>query len=166
MQKLPAVIGAAIIVAYAAYGALLMNNWAVVAASGFPLGETIVQMAAMDQDYDSLGGWVFATIGTALAISWLVFVFAARRKLAAWAAIGSWSLIIALGAPAYFFASFANMNSMGDTFADWNVGAAAALEAPLYIASIVALALVAATGMLALHTALKHPPGPLASASS
>lgn len=166
MQKLPAAIGAAIIVAYAAYGALLMNSWAVVAASGFPLDETIVQMAAMDQDYDSRGGWVFAAIGTTLAISWLVSVFAARRKLPVWAAIGSWSLIVALGAPAYFFASFANMNSVGDTFADWNSAAAAALAAPLYIASIVALALVAATGMLALHTALKHAPGPLAPASS
>lgn len=165
MRKLLATIGATIIVAYAACGALLMNNWAVTAASGLPLDETIAEMAAIDQAYDSLGGWIFAAIGTALAIAWLVPVISASRKLPAWAAIGSWSLVIALGAPAYFFASFANMNSVGDTFADWNAGAAATLEAPLYIASIVSVALLAAMGMLALHTALTRPPHPLDPAS-
>lgn len=165
MRKLLATSGAAIIVAFAVYGALLMNNWAVVSSSGIPLDETIVQMAAMDQDYDSLGGWVFAAIGIALAISWLVSVIASGRKLPAWAAIGTWSLIVALGAPAYFFASFANMNSVGDTFADWNAGAAVDLEEPLYIASILALALLAAMGILGLRAALTRPPRPLAQAS-
>lgn len=165
MRKLLATTGAAIIAAYAVYGALLMNNWAVVAASGIPLDETITEMAAMDQDYDSLGGWVFAAIGIALAISWLVSVIASGRQLPAWAAIGTWSLIIALGAPAYFFSSFANMNAVGDTFADWNASAAADLEEPLYIAGILALALLAAMGILGLRAVLTRPPRPPAQAS-
>lgn len=57
------------------------------------------------------------------------------------------------------------MNSVGDTFADWNAGAAADLEEPLYIASILALALLAAMGILGLRAALTRPPRPLAQAS-
>ncbi|MGH3653748.1 hypothetical protein [Glutamicibacter sp.] len=166
MRKLLVIFGFAIIAAYAAYGALLMNNWAVVAASGVPLDETIAEMAAMDQDYDLLGGWVFAAIGIALAASWLVPVVSRGRKLPAWATVGGWSLIIALGAPGYFFASFANMNSVGDTFADWNAGASAALAAPLYITSILAFAMLAATGALGVRAAFTRPPRPLRPTSS
>ncbi|MCS3493746.1 glucan phosphoethanolaminetransferase (alkaline phosphatase superfamily) [Arthrobacter sp. JUb119] len=161
MRKLLAISGFAMIVAYAAYGSLLMNNWAVTAASGLSLDETISEMASMDQNYDSLGGWVFAATGTALAISWLVPVVSAGRKLPAWAAIGAWSLIIALGAPAYFFASFANMNSVGDTFADWNADAAADLAAPLYMASVLAFAILAAMAAFGIRTAFTRPPRPL-----
>jgi len=163
MRKVLVVTGFAMIVAYAAYGALLMNNWAVVAASGISLDETIMAMSAKGQDFSSLGGWVFTSIGIALAISWLVVALSARLRVPIAAIIGSWSLIIALGAPAFFFTSFANMNSVGDTFEQWNADAAFTLEVPLYVASLIALALFFATGCLMIWAAITRPGRPLPS---
>jgi hypothetical protein len=161
MRKLLAISGFAIIAAYAVYGALLANNWAVEAASGIPLDETIVAMSAAGQGYSSRGGWVFACAGIILAISWLLVTLTPKFQLPGWVAAGLWGLIVALGAPTYFFTAFGNINSVGDTFEDWNAGAAFALEAPLYTASILAGVLLAAMAAIGTWSAFSGTSRPL-----
>ncbi|ALQ31544.1 hypothetical protein AA310_04980 [Arthrobacter sp. YC-RL1] len=131
----------------ALFGAFLMNDWAVTAASELPLEETVAEMRRAEQNYSKNGGIVFASLGVVLAMGW-GFLVSQRRFIAAnWAALASWGAIIALGAPAYFFFSFANMNSVGDTFYDWNSDAAFSLEEPLYVTSGIA-ALIAVIGLV------------------
>lgn len=141
---LPAVLlGAGVIVAYAIVGALLMNDWAVVAASGLPLDATIRAMAEAGESYSSVPGLVFAGAGLLLAVLWGV-VTARTAVGAPWAATTLGAAILVGGAPAYFYASFYNLNSVGDTFVDWNADAAWAIEAPLYWTSAAALIVGAA----------------------
>ncbi|UUX58909.1 hypothetical protein [Glutamicibacter halophytocola] len=127
---------------YAVAGLLLMNNWAVVAASHRPLDEAVSAMDVAKQDYSPLGGVAFAALGLLLASAWAWTALSKRFSTDPWIASALFSLILVLGAPAYFFASFANMNSVGDTFADWDAEAAAALELPLYLLSIGAMVLL------------------------
>ncbi len=47
--------------------------------------------------------------------------------------------LLVLGSPAYFMLSFTNLNSIGDTYADWDSEALARLEAPLYLTSLAAM---------------------------
>ena len=122
-----------------------MNDWAVTAASGLPLEATIRSMHEANQPYSQASGIIFAALGGALAICWGILVLLPRLKISVWAALLLWSGIIMLGAPAYFFASFSNMNSVGDTFFAWNASAAFSLEAPLYLASGVAVLIAVGT---------------------
>lgn len=142
------IFGVVIICLQSLLGAFLMNDWAVTSASGLPLEETVAEMRSAEQNYSKFGGFAFASLGVALALAWGFFVSPRRFGVFNWAALASWGTIIALGAPAYFFFSFANMNSVGDTFHDWNSEAAFALEDPLYMASGIA-ALVAVSGLVA-----------------
>ncbi|MEZ5160812.1 MAG: hypothetical protein R2709_08810 [Marmoricola sp.] len=122
MRKLAVTLGAGVILAYAALGALLMSRWELEAASGLPIKDTVAAMAADEQSYSVIPGVVFAVIGGLLAIAWLRIPRLAGSLVgsaALWAAINTRS-----GAPAYFFASFGNMNSVGDTFYDWDSQAA------------------------------------------
>lgn len=135
MRPLLVILGAATIGAYAVLGALLMNDWAVVAASEVPLETTITQMRAANQPYSTIPGIGFAVLGGTLALTWSVLTLRPRNRLPIWASVSLWAGILALGAPAYFFASFGNMNSIGDTFDGWNMTAASALEVPLYLIS-------------------------------
>lgn len=141
-------LGVAAILAYSVLGALVMNRWAVVAASGVPLEATITAMTAAQQQYSTVPGIVFASVGAVLALTWGVVTLLPRIHLPAWAAISTWGTILALGAPVYFFASFGNLNSVGDTFYDWNSEAAFALASPFYIVSGLS-ELVALTALLA-----------------
>ncbi|RKS20899.1 hypothetical protein DFO58_1447 [Arthrobacter sp. AG1021] len=142
------IFGVVVICVQAFFGAFLMNDWAVTAASELPLEETVAEMRRAEQNYSKNGGIVFASLGVVLALGW-GFLVSQRRFIASnWAALTSWGAIIALGAPAYFSFSFGNMNSVGDTFYDWNSDAAFALEEPLYVASGIA-ALVAVIGLVA-----------------
>ena len=135
MRMLLTFFGIVAIVAYCLLGTLLMNDWAVVAASGLPLDTTIADMKAADQQYSTIPGLGFAALGILLALVWGAITMWCRTVLTVWAALSLWAGILVLGAPAYFFASFANLNSVGDTYAEWNSGAAFVLEAPLYAAS-------------------------------
>lgn len=142
------IFGVVAICMQALFGAFLMNEWAVTAASELPLEETVAEMRRAEQNYSKNGGIVFASLGVVLALGW-GFLVSQRRFIASnWAALSSWGAIIALGAPAYFSFSFANMNSVGDTFYDWSSDAAFALEVPMYVASGIA-ALVAVIGLVA-----------------
>lgn len=138
-------LGTAVIIAYSFLGAMLMNNWVVVAASGMPLDSTSAELSTAGQPLDTVGGVVFAAIGTMLALAWCTATLLSRATVPGWAAFVTWCAIVALGAPAYFFGAFANLNSVGDVFVDWDRDAALALEAPLYIVSGIAAFLAVAT---------------------
>ena len=134
-------LGTAAILMYALFGAIIMNDWAVTAASEESLEQTIATMNAAGQPYSAVPGYVFAGIGMLLALGWATLTLHPRERLPAWADVTMWASILAFGAPAYFFGSFGNLNSVGDTYYDWNSEAAFALEAPLYMVSGVAAVL-------------------------
>jgi len=142
MKKLLVTLGFLIIAGYSVTGLMLMNHWALVAASHQPLDATIAAMNAADQHYKLAGGVVFLVLGLLLAGAWAWIALSKKLSMKPWLQAVIWSLILTLGAPAYFFASFANMNSIGDTYADWDMDAAAALERPLYLASAAAMVLL------------------------
>src|SRR5699024_1154966 len=69
---------------------------------------------------------------------WLVSAAVPARGISPTLSVAAWATVLAFGAPAYFFASFGNLNSVGDTFVEWNAAAAAALPLPLYVTSVAA----------------------------
>ncbi|MDJ0316045.1 hypothetical protein [Arthrobacter antibioticus] len=148
MRILLTLLGIVAIIVYALLGATLMNDWAVVAVSEMPLETTIADMHAAGQNYSTIPGFVFAALGLLLGLLWGVTTLFRRTTLPNWAAVSLWAGIITLGAPAYFFMSFSNLNSVGDTYFDWNSEAAFALVAPLYIASGLAFLVVVALVMV------------------
>ncbi|WP_449282281.1 hypothetical protein [Leucobacter sp.] len=128
-------LGVAGLIVYAILGALLMSDWAVTAASGVPLEQAVAAMDAAGQPYGVWAGIGFATIGILLALGWAALALLSREKQPGWVLLLLFGCILAAGAPAYFFASFGNLNSVGDTFVDWDADAAFALELPLYLVS-------------------------------
>lgn len=132
------ILGAFGIAAYAAFGATLMNAWAVVAASGLPLDATIAEMARADENYSAIPGFVYGASGILLALGWAALTLISRVRLPWWASLAIWAAIVTFGAFAYYFFSLGNMMSVGDTFYDWNSEAAWALEMPLYLVSGIA----------------------------
>ncbi len=138
MRLILTLLGVAAILTYAILGAMLMNDWAVAAASGEPIDETIAAMDEAGQTYSVVPGIAFAVIGAGLAIGWAVLTLRPTTALPGWASLALWATILAAGALAYFFASFGNMNSVGDTYFEWHADAAFALQAPLYLVSAAA----------------------------
>lgn len=132
--------------AYAVVGCLVMNRWAVAAASEVPLSTAVADIAAAGQTYSTLPGFIFASAGLLFALAWVTFVL--RQPVRLPAAVAIWAGLIAAAAPAYFFLSFGNLNSVGDTYPDWNSEAAFAVEAPLYLVSALALLIAASAGFL------------------
>lgn len=157
--------GAALVIAYAVIGALLMNNWAIVAASGVSLDNAIATMHAANEQYSLLPGLIFSTIGIVFALAWAAVALLPRAAMPTWAVVLLWASIIACGAPAYFFTSFGNMNSVGDAFYDWDAGAAFSLEAPLYVASLIATVVAVASIVIGVikSSSRKQPTAQLAS---
>lgn len=154
LRPLLTALGGLALLGYALFGALLMNDWAVAAASGLPLPETIAAMRAAGQPYSALAGVGFAALGALLTAAWAWLVLSPRAALPGWAALSLWAGLLALGAPAFFFGAFGNLNSVGDTFADWHADAAWALEAPLYLASGAGLLLAVGTPLAVLLSAV------------
>ncbi|MHA7175890.1 hypothetical protein ACX80D_04490 [Arthrobacter sp. Sr24] len=154
MRVLLTLLGIVAIIVYSFIGATLMNDWAVIAASEMPLETTIADMDAADQTYTTVPGFVFAVMGILLSLAWGVTTLFRRSATANWAAVSLWAGIVALGAPAYFFTSFTNLNSVGDTYLDWNAEAAFALEAPLYMVSGLAFLVVVAMMVTAVNKAM------------
>ena len=146
-------IGIVAIIVYSFIGATLMNDWAVIAASEMPLETTIADMDAAGQTYTTVPGLVFAVMGILLSLAWGVTTLFRRSVIPNWAAVSLWAGIVTMGAPAYFFTSFANLNSVGDTYLDWNAEAAFALEAPLYMVSGLAFLVVVAMMVTAVNKA-------------
>ncbi|ALO68682.1 hypothetical protein AS189_18540 [Arthrobacter alpinus] len=123
------------------------------------LRTAIAAMDAAGQNYTPRPGIVFAALGILLALAWGVTTIVRRTVLSHWAAVSLWAGIITLGAPAYFFMSFANVNSVGDTYSDGNSEEAFAVEAPLYMVSVAAFLVVVAMVVFAMSksTAWKKP---------
>ncbi len=159
MRVLLTLLGIVAIVVHSLLGATLMNDWALVAASEMPLETTIADMDAAGQTYTAIPGLAFAAMGVLLALAWGATTLFRRTSFPSWATVLVWAGIATLGAPAYFFTSFANLNSVGDTYFDWNAEAAFALEAPLYMASGIAFLVVVAMMVTAAikATARKRP---------
>lgn len=145
MRRTWTLVGVGGIMAYSLAGAMLMNDWALTAATGLSLTETITQLAKAGEPYSPIPGVIFAVIGLFLAAIWAYWRLSKSIKLPRWDSLTSWAGIIAFGAPAYFFASFANMNSVGDAFYNWDYEAAYMLELPLYISSGAAVLIAAVT---------------------
>lgn len=136
MRILITALGSIVILAYAVLGALLMTRWELTAASGLSIEETVAEMQAAGQPYSLVAAVFFAICGMLLSLAWAVITLAPAIPFTGWFSAAVWGAILALGAPAYFFASFGNMMSVGDTlFSDWNPDAAFALVAPLYLLS-------------------------------
>src|SRR5690606_34912615 len=72
MRVVFTLLGVAGICAYAFYGALLINDWAVAAASELPLAEAVSAMEAAGEAYSPAGGFSLAAIGIVFAIGWAV----------------------------------------------------------------------------------------------
>ena len=153
MRTLLTLIGIAAIVIYSVLGMMLMNDWAVVAASGFPLDRTIADMKARGELYTAIPGYGFAASGIALALVWGLVTIIRPMAMPVWATVLLWAGILSLGAPAYFFTAFSNLNSVGDTYYEWNAEAAFALESPLYAASLIAFVIAVGTAAVALTMA-------------
>lgn len=149
MRILLSFLGIVAIFFYSLLGATLMNDWAVVSASEMPLETTIADMHAAGQNYSTIPGFVFAALGLLLGLLWGMTTLFRRTPLPNRVAVSLWAGIITLGAPAYFCMSFGNLNSVGDTYVEWNSGAAFALEAPLYAASGLAFLVVVAMIVIA-----------------
>ena len=132
-------LGLIIIVAYSLTGAMLMNVWAVEAASGEPLDQTISAMEAAGQPYTPIFGFVYAGFGASLGIAWAYLSLRFGRQAPGWALGALWAGIVMMGAPAYFAGSFGNLMSVGDTYFDWNSDAAWARESLLYLVSGIAV---------------------------
>ena len=153
MRTAATLTGMVAIALFGVWGALLMSSWVIVAASGMPLTASINAMEAANQPYSVLPGLLFAALGVVLGFAWVWLMWSPRVAVPAWAGFSLWAAIIALGGPAYFFASFGNINSVGDTFYGWDPAAAFALQAPLYLVSAVAavIAIGAPLCVLILH---------------
>lgn len=135
MRTLLTALGAVAVIVYAVLGALLMTRWELTAASGLPFADTVAAMDAAGQPYSAVSGVAFAVVGIVLALIWATWTLAPAIRPRRWPAVAVWGMLLAFGAPAYFFASFMNMNSIGDTFYDWNADAAFRTVAPLYLVS-------------------------------
>ncbi len=138
MRLLLVLFGTLTIIAYAGFGAILMNNWAVTAASGFPLEPTMTDMAAAGEPYSAIPGYFYFTIGVLLAITWASLALKRSAPLAGSAALAIWAGVLTPAAPAYFMFSTRNLMSVGDTYWEWNGEAAFALSQPLNIISVIA----------------------------
>lgn len=155
------VFGGLLVLAYAGYGAYLMNVGEVVAASGLPLEQTIIEMEHAGQPYTPIPGFLFAGFGVLLAAAWTTMTIAFRSRLSGWFALSILGAILAAGAVAYFYTSFANMNSVGDTFFEWDSEAAFALASRQYLVSgLGALVSVAACIVGAVQAARRHSASP------
>lgn len=130
--------GVLVVSGYAVLGALAMGLWEPVAGSGLPIAETREAMTLAGESLSDVPGIIFAVAGIALAATWaFVSLREPRRRLSTSAS--GYSILLVLGAPAYFYLSFGNMNSVGDAFPDWHPEAALAVALPFYLVGVVAL---------------------------
>lgn len=133
-----AVAGSLLILAFGVFGLTVMNDWGLVAASHEPLDRTLDAMRRAGQDRALVPGGVFIVLGVAAA-SGPAFAALQSSALPSWALAAIYLAMLVLGSPAYFMLSFANLNSIGDTYADWDAEAVHRLEAPLYLTSLGAM---------------------------
>lgn len=163
MRNPVAGLGALVIAGYAVMGALLMTRWEIAAASGVSFEEAAATMKAAGQPVGYVTAMIFAALGIALALGWLWLTTSPNTRPTGWIAWALWGITVAAGAPAYFMASFGNLNSVGDVFYDWDAKAAFALVLPLYTLSGLGAVIAIAALMSGLLRQRFHrrKPGPL-----
>ncbi len=148
-----AMAGTVVVAAYAALAAvqmLVLNPLA--AVPGRTLSQIHAEMAAAGESPGTAGVLVVLGVGVALAVAGVVVV---RRGAAATATVAiGYLVLLALGAPAYFLASFGPGVSLADTYFI-SGGDHAPWAKPLYAVSLVALVAIAflTVGRLARRTA-------------
>lgn len=158
MRLLMLPCGFLLVVAYSVYGAIVMNDLAVAAASNVPLDTAVADMTAAGQGYSTIPGLVFAAAGCVLAVTWLILAVGPGREMPGWMLAAGWGAFMVMGAPAYFLASFGNLNSVGDTYVGWNAEAAWAWEKPIYLLSgLAGLLLLLALGWAAVNALRARP---------
>lgn len=111
-----ALVGTTLVVLYAAFAALqilVLNPLA--AVPGRSLAEIQADMAAAGEPTGAVPAFIVLGIGVALALAFLVVVFW-RGEARPGAALLGYALLLACGAPAYFFASFGAGMSLADTY--------------------------------------------------
>ena len=133
-----AAAGSLLVLAFGIFGLLVMNDWGLVAASHEPLDRTLDAMQRAEQDRALVPGGIFIVLAVAAAAG-PAFAALISSELPAWALAAIYLALLVLGSPAYFMFSFANLNSIGDTYADWDSEAVQRLEAPLYSTSLGAM---------------------------
>lgn len=138
--------GALVVVAYAVWGMVVINNLGLVAGSGLPLDETLAAMELAEQPASMIPGYVFLIVGLATAAFWALNSLLSRRRSSTQVVVG-WCVALTLGAPFLFSSGFWNLNSLGDTFYDWHMEAVAALERPLYLVSGLSLIVLVLLGV-------------------
>jgi hypothetical protein len=146
MKVFTVVAGACAVVAYAVWGMLVINNLGLVAGSGLPLEETLSAMVEAREPASMVQGYVLVVVGIAAATYWAIDSIRDARR-GALVVLTGWCAALVLGAPFLFFSGFWNLNSLGDTFFDWDMEAVAALERPLYLTSGLALVVLVALGV-------------------
>ena len=145
MKVFTVVAGAVVVVAYAVWAMAVINNLGLVAGSGLPLEATLTAMDEAGETASMIQGYALVAIAAAASGYWAVDSL--RRRRGAVTVLVGWCVALVLGAPLLFFSGFWNLNSLGDTFYDWNMEAVAALERPLYLTSGLALVVLAALGL-------------------
>ncbi|HMR49834.1 MAG TPA: hypothetical protein PKE40_11155 [Arachnia sp.] len=138
MKRIAIIAGACAVVAYALWGTVAINDLGLVAGSGLSRDATIAAMKAAGQPASMIPGFLFLAAGVAIAGAWALFAHRRSEITPGWIAAG-WCVALVLGTPAYFFASFWNVNALGDTFYDWHAEAVADLARPLHLISAIAL---------------------------
>lgn len=133
-----AVAGSLLVLAFGSFGLMVMNDWGLVAASHEPLDRTLDAMQRAGQDRALVPGGIFIAL-TVAAAAGPAFAALKSSELPSWALAAISLALLVLGSPAYFMLSFANLNSIGDTYADWDSEAVHRLEAPLYLTSLIAM---------------------------
>ncbi|UNK71235.1 hypothetical protein [Microbacterium sp. H1-D42] len=134
--KRVAMIGVAVVTAYAALAAvqiLVLNPLA--AVPGAQLGAIYAEMAAAGETMPVVQTLVFLALGVVIAV--VVAVLSIRSRLDALVTALLFCIVLALGVPAYFVASFGPGMNLADTFAISGADGSP-WAAPLYIVSLLA----------------------------
>lgn len=129
-------VGVLSVVLYAAIAAvqiLVLNPLA--AGSGRSLVDTYAEMAAVGESIPVVATLVFLAVGVAIAV--VIAVLSIRSRLDATVTALLFLVVLALGVPAYFVASFGPGMSLADTFMISGADASP-WAAPLYIVSLLA----------------------------
>ena len=131
-----AMIGVVVVAAYAAWAAvqiLVLNPLA--AQPGRSLAEIYAEMAAVGETMPVVRTLVFLALGVVIAV--VVAGLSIRSRLDASVTALLFCIVLALGVPAYFIASFGPGMNLADAF--WiSGGDTSPWAAPLYVVSLLA----------------------------
>ncbi|HEY8588677.1 MAG TPA: hypothetical protein VIL55_03890 [Naasia sp.] len=142
---LAAVLGWSLVAAYSAVGAVQILVWNPLAAAP---DRSLTQIRAdLDRAGEQLGEpWVFAFVAAGLGIGIAVLAAALAARWTTRGVIRAYLVVLALGAPAYWAASFSAGMSLADTYgigggdhAPWGAALGAASAAAFLALGVVSL---------------------------